>query len=108
VEGERSITSTSFERRLMMNFEPIPVVDVVDRLFAVLDAADEDCVVYVYRVERDGTLRKPYSLKCPPAPDLVKHVQRCYGAGEYKFIIRRGRTMVCSAQFAIAGLIARS
>ena len=90
-----------------MNFEPIPVVDVVGRLFAVLHAADEDCVAYVYQVGRDGTLRKPYSLKCPPTPDLVEHVQWRFGAGEYKFIIRRSRTMVCSAQFAIAGPIAR-
>ena len=84
-----------------MNFEPIHTVDAVDRLFAVLDAADVDCVAYVYRVERDGTLRKPYSLKCPAAPDLVVHVQRRFGAGEYKFIIRRGRTMVCSAEFGV-------
>ncbi len=54
------------------------------RLFAVLDAADEDCVAYVYQVGRDGTLRKPYSLKCPPTPDLVEHVQWRFGAGEYK------------------------
>ncbi len=84
-----------------MNLEPIHALDAVDRLFAVLDTADEDCVVYVYRVEPDGTLRKPYSLKCPPAPDLVRHVQLRFGAGEYKFIIRRGRTMVCAAQFGV-------
>ena len=90
-----------------MNFESMHAVDPVVRLFAVLDAADEDCVAYVYRVERDGTLRKPYSLKCPPAPDLVRDVQLRFGAGEYKFIIRRGSTMVCSAQFAV-GPAARS
>jgi hypothetical protein len=83
-----------------MNFE-MQAVAAVDRLFAVLHTADEDCVVYVYRVQRDGTLRKPYSLKSPPAPDLVGHIQRSFGAGEYKFIIRRGRTMVCSAQFEV-------
>ena len=48
------------------------------------DAADEDCVAYVYQVGRDGTLRKPYSLKCPPTPDLVEHVQWRFGAGESK------------------------
>jgi hypothetical protein len=85
----------------MMNSEPMHAVDAVDRLFAVLDAADQDCVVYLYRVEPDGTLRKPYSLKSPPAPDLVSYVQRRFGAGEYKFIIRRGRTIVCSAQFGV-------
>ena len=84
-----------------MNLEPIHALDAVDRLFAVLDAADEDCVVYVYRVEQDGTLRKPYSLKCSPAPGVVEEVQRRFGAGEFKFIVRRGRTMVCSAQFGV-------
>jgi hypothetical protein len=84
-----------------MNLEPIYSLDAVDRLFAVLDVADEDCVVRVYRVQPDGTLRKPYSFKCPPTPDLVSEVQRRFGAGEYKFIIRRGRTMVCSAQFEV-------
>jgi len=84
-----------------MNLESGLALDAVDRLFAMLDAAEEDCVVYVYQVAPDGTLRKPYFLKCPPAPDLVSYVQRRFGAGEYKFIIRRGRTMVCAAQFEV-------
>ena len=84
-----------------MNLEPIHALDAVDRLFAVLEAADQDCVAYVYRVKPDGTLRKPYSLKCSPTPDLVSDVQRRFGAGEYKFIIRRGRTMICAAQFDV-------
>lgn len=66
-----------------------------------MDAADANFLVYVYRVQADGTLRKPYSLKSSPTPDLVSHVQRRFGAGEYKFIIRRGRTMVCAAQFEV-------
>lgn len=84
-----------------MNLEPMYAPDAVDRLFAILDAADEDCVVYVYRVKPDGTLHKPYSVKCSPTPDLVSDVQRSLGAGEYKFIIRRGRTMICAAQFEV-------
>jgi hypothetical protein len=84
-----------------MNLDQMHCLDAVDRLFAVLGAADEDCVVYLYRVQPDGTLRKPYSLKCPPTPHLVSDVQRHFGAGEYKFIIRQGRTMVCAAQFEV-------
>ena len=84
-----------------MRFESIPAVDVAERLFAVLDAAEQDCVAYVYRVEHDGGLRKPYTIKCAPTPDLVEYVQRQLGAGDYKFIIRRGRTMVFTGQLAL-------
>ena len=89
-----------------MNFQPIPAVDVAYRLFAVLYTTDADCVAYVYRVEGSGRLRKPYSLKYRPAPDLVEYVQRHLGAGDYKFIIRRGRTMVFSGEIALAAPIA--
>ena len=62
----------------------------------------------LYRVERDGSLRKPYALKSRSKPDLVEYVQRHLGAGDYKFIIRRGRTMVFSGEIAMAAPIAKA
>ena len=89
-----------------MNFQPEPALDVADRLIAVLYNADADHVAYVYRVERNGTLRRPYALKCHPAPDLLEYVQRNLGGGHYRFIIRRGRTMVFSGEIAMEAPIA--
>jgi len=91
-----------------MNFEPTSSLDLTDRLLEVLYAAADDCIAYVYRVEGDGALRRPYALKCRPTPSLLADIQRRLGAGDYKLIIRRRRTMVFAGEFGVAARRLRS
>ena len=85
-----------------MNLESIAPVGDVERLMAALYAADDWCVAYIYRLGGNGRPTRPYALKCTPSPELLSDVQRQLGAGEYKLIIRRGRTMAFSGEFAVA------
>jgi len=87
---------------LSMNFESMPPVDDTQRLLEALYAADDWCVGYVYRLDGNGRPTRPYALKCRPSTGLLTHVQHELGAGEYKLIIRRGRTMAFSGEFAVA------
>ena len=85
-----------------MNFEPIPAVDDMQRLIGALYSADDSCVAYVYRLDGNGRPSTPYALKCRPSPRLLTYTQHQLGAGEYRLIIRRGRTMMFSGEFAVA------
>ena len=84
-----------------MNFEQISPVDNMQRLLEALYYADDQCVGYVYRLGADGKPSRPYALRCCPSPRLLTHVQHQLGAGDYKLIIRRGRTMAFSGEFAV-------
>jgi len=85
-----------------MSFESMPPIDDAQRLLEALYAADDWCVGYVYRLDGNGRPSRPYALKCRPFPRLLTYVQHQLGAGEYKVIIRRGRTMTFSGEFAVA------
>ena len=86
-----------------MNLEAIPPTDDVHRLIAALYTADDWCVAYMY-IGWTATAAPPSLTpsNAPPSPELLTYVQRQLGAGEYKLIIRGGRTMAFSGEFAVA------
>lgn len=54
--------------------------------------------VYVYRVGEDGCVVRPYLHKCPPCPELPELLRDHFGGGAFRVMVRRGRTMVFSAE----------
>jgi hypothetical protein len=66
-----------------------------DRFFSLLEEGDPDCTVYVYRVTASGRPIKPFWFKTSADHDVIDVLQ-ARGGGEFRIIIRRGRTIVFS------------
>ena len=71
------------------------------RLSLVLDQDDPNQLVYGYRVDQAGHAIKPYLFCWSGHPRLVESIQREYGPGEYRLLIRRGREMMFSGYICI-------
>ena len=72
-----------------------------EHLGALLDENDADYVVYGYRVDRSGQSIKPYLFKGYAHSGLIEEIQRIYGPGDYKLIIRKGRIMAFSGTICL-------
>jgi len=75
--------------------------DLWVRLHEILDSDRHFYLVYVYRVTQDGKIIKPYLLKCIGYPDLLEMLRDHHGGGEFKLMIRKGRTLVYSEIISI-------
>lgn len=73
-----------------------------DRLYQLLAADNSDQLVYVYRVDSIGNVRKPYLFCCMMHEDLIETIRDKYGGGEYRLLIRHGRKMVFSGSICLA------
>ena len=72
-----------------------------ERLVPILDRADADAVVYVYRRDAKGKIIHPYLLKGPAWPDLLERLRDNYGGGDFRILIRQGRTMILSGDISV-------
>jgi hypothetical protein len=79
-------------------------VDAVEVLHDILFRADPHHAVYVYRVDAKGRVLRPYLYKCDPWPGLLETLRDEFGGGDFKIMVRRGRTMVVSAQLSVVRL----
>ena len=75
--------------------------DAMDRLVLILDRADEDATMYVYRQDAKGKIIHPFLLKCVPWPDLMTTLRDEHGGGCFRIMIRKGRTMIFSGELSI-------
>ena len=70
-------------------------------LSALLDENDGSYTVYGYRVDKFGQMIKPALFKSYAYSNLIEEIQRLYGAGDYKLLIRKGRVMAFSGTIAL-------
>lgn len=84
-----------------MGTRPGMYYDAIDRLMLILDRADDDATLYVYRRAATGKIIQPYLLKCSPWPDLLKTLRDDYRGGRFRIMIRKGRTMIFSSNISI-------
>ncbi len=75
-----------------------------DKLYLLLAEDDPDQTVYGYRVDSRGRAVKPYLFCWYMHQDLLENIRDKYGPGEYRLLIRKGRTMVFSGYIGLAGL----
>jgi len=73
-----------------------------DRLYQLLAADNSDQLVYVYRVDSIGNVRKRYLFCLMMQEDLIENIRDKYGGGEYRLLIRHGRKMVFSGFICLA------
>ena len=66
-----------------------------DRLWTLLDdLASCNYEVYVYRINANGKLIKPYLFKDYVYPELIGTLQFNHGAGGFRVIIKNGRKII--------------
>ncbi len=75
--------------------------DVWDRLWPILRGRNGNDIIYVYRAGPDGRLVKPLLVKSGAFPDFLEWLRDNHGHGEYRLLIRRGRTMIFSGNINI-------
>lgn len=73
-----------------------------DRLYLLLAEDNPDQTVYGYRVDAAGNAIKPYLFCWYMHGDLLESIRSRYGGGEYRLLIRQGRTMVFSGHIGLA------
>ncbi len=75
--------------------------DMWGRLHGILEDETQESLVYVYRLDPDGKLQKPYLFKGYTWPNLLETLIHKYGGGEFKLFIRRGRCMIFSGTILV-------
>jgi hypothetical protein len=75
--------------------------DAFERLYPILYRADDDAVVYVYRLDAKGKIIHPYLLKCLAWPDLLETLRDHHGGGRFRIMIRKGKTMIFTGNISI-------
>ncbi len=73
-----------------------------EKLHVLLAEDDCDQTVYGYRVDSRGHAVKPYLFCWYMHQDLLENIRDKYGPGEYRLLIRQGRTMVFSGYIGLA------
>jgi len=73
----------------------------VDRLFQILWCENPAHVVYVYRLGSNGATIRPYLLKRRACPGLLEMLRDDFGGGDFKIMVRNGRTMVFAGEISI-------
>ena len=72
-----------------------------DRLWDTLYRADGECIAYVYRIDRQGKILRPFFLRCVATPDLPMMLRDEHNGGLFRVLIRRGREMQFSGTVAV-------
>ena len=72
-----------------------------ERLGALLDENDGSYIVYGYRIDKLGQMIKPALFKSLAYSNLIEEIQRKYGPGDYKLMIRKGRIMAFSGTISL-------
>lgn len=75
--------------------------DVWDRLWAALHHGSKGLIVYVYRINPNGKVIKPHLIKCAAWPGLVQMLRDEYGGGNFRLLVKSGRTMKFSGRIAV-------
>jgi hypothetical protein len=77
--------------------------NVWDRLAQILCKGNQHVLIYVYRLGPDDRPVKPYLQKCELLQyfDFLEWLRDTHGSGQYRLLIRRGRTMVFSGNIGI-------
>ena len=73
-----------------------------EKLYVLLAEDDWDQTVYGYRVDSSGRAVKPYLFCWNMHDGLLESIRSKYGPGEYRLLIRKGRTMVFGGYIALA------
>lgn len=74
-----------------------------EKLYLLLAEDDCDQTVYGYRVDSLGRVVKPYLFCWYMHDGLLESIRSKYGPGEYRLLIRKGRTMVFGGYICLAG-----
>ncbi len=64
---------------------------------------DPELTVYVYRIDENKRILKPYLLKCEAYKNLWMDLRDCHGGGHFLVLIRKLRKMVFRGEIAIVG-----
>jgi hypothetical protein len=75
--------------------------DVWERLDLYLDRPKQGMLLYVYRLDALEKPIKPYLLCCSPYPDLLEDLRDVHGGGDFRILIREGRTMIFRGDISI-------
>lgn len=81
--------------------EMLSDIETWGRLWAILEKEDYQQTIYCYRANEMGDPIGPYLFRSGPYRDLVEDIQAEFGAGEYRLLIRKGKTMVFSGRIHI-------
>jgi len=84
-----------------MGFAVISDAKTWEKLFDILEQERPDQTVYVYRVDFLGRVVKPYLLKTFPYAGLPDSLRDDYGGGDFRVMIREGRTLIFSGVISI-------
>ena len=71
------------------------------QLWGILEENDLDQIVYGYRVDQFGRAIKPYLFRWLGHSWLIENIQKEYGPGDYRLLIRKGRVMIFSGYISI-------
>ena len=75
--------------------------DVWGRLWQVLHDGRRELLVYVYRIDRQGEVVKPYLVKCIAWPGLLEMLRDEFGGGDFLLLVKSGRKMQFSGRIAV-------
>ena len=73
-----------------------------EKLYGLLAEDDCDQTVYGYRVDSRGRAVNPYLFCWYMHQDLLDNIRDKFGPGEYRLLIRKGRTMVFGGYICLA------
>ena len=75
--------------------------DVWDRLWEALYESQGEWIAYIYRVDNEGRLVRPYLRKCAAWESLPNMLRDELGGGDFVVMIRSGRKMRFSGRVAV-------
>ena len=75
--------------------------DVWDRLWEALYESQGEWIAYIYRVDPEGRLVRPYLRKCAAWESLPDMLRDELGGGDFVVMIRSGRKMRFSGRVAV-------
>ena len=83
-----------------------PADTLMDKFIEIICKNDPEMVAYIYRLDTQGRVIKPYWLKLIANEKMPRHLQ-AKGGGDYRIIIRRRRDIKFSGTLGFAPLDAR-
>jgi hypothetical protein len=78
-------------------------MDIWDQLWAVLHGDERGLLVYVYRIDPQGEVIRPYLVKCEAWPGLLRMLRDQFGGGTFLLLVKSGRELRCAGRIAVVG-----
>ncbi len=77
------------------------MLDTWDRFWMCIATPHEQDVLYVYHIDTEGKLVKPYLFRSAVSEEVPAILRDVYGGGTFQVLIRRGRKMLLSSRISI-------